>query len=132
MEEIHYLIGNSCNLNCDFCFWDKRMLDVSLEFKKNIVDQIIKVGIKRVTLSGGEPTMTNHFVEILEYMHLNGLEIILHTNGLGIDETLAKDIAPYVSRVSLTLDGSNEETILAMRKNKDLVNHTIFLIKLAI
>ena len=42
MEEIHYLIGNSCNLNCDFCFWDIRMPDVHLDLKKKIIDEIVK------------------------------------------------------------------------------------------
>lgn len=129
MKEIHYLLGNSCNLNCDFCFWDLRVTDVSLAFKKRIVDQIIETKIKRVTISGGEPLCAGHFLEILEYMNKNNLEIILHTNGLKIDASLAKRLSTIVSRVSLTFDGANEEAAMKIRKSRDIFQHTIFLIK---
>jgi len=130
MREIHYLLGNSCNLNCDFCFWDVRMPDVSLDFKKKIIDEIIKSGIKKVTISGGEPLCTNNFLEILDYMKQNNLEVILHSNGLKINNFLAQKIAPLISRISLTMDAVETNTQIQMRKNKDITNHTINLIKI--
>ena len=130
MKEIHYLLGNSCNLNCDFCFWDIRMPDVSLDFKKKIVDEIVKSGIKKVTISGGEPLCTNNFLEVLDYMHKNNLEIVLHTNGLKIDKFLAQKIAPLISRISLTIDAVETNTQIQMRKNKEITNHTLNLIKI--
>lgn len=130
MEEIHYLLGNLCNLNCDFCFWDVRMPDVSLDFKKNIIDEIAKSGIKKITISGGEPLCANNFLEILDYTHKKNLEVILHTNGLKIDNFLAKKIAPLISRISLTMDAVNVYTQIQMRKNQEITNHTINLIKI--
>ncbi len=130
MEEIHYLLGNSCNLNCDFCFWDIKMPDVSLDFKKKIINEIVNSGIKKVTISGGEPLCTNNFLEILEYIHKQKLEIILHTNGIKIDKTLAQKIAPLISRISLTMDAIEGNTQFKMRKNNKITNHTINLIKI--
>lgn len=130
MKEIHYLLGNSCNLNCDFCFWNIRMPDVSLNFKKKIVDEIVKSGIKKVTISGGEPLCTNNFIEILEYMKQQNLEIILHTNGLKINHLSAQKIAALISRVSLTIDAIDTNKQFQMRKNKEITNHTINLIKI--
>ena len=130
MKEIHYLLGNSCNLNCDFCFWDIRMPDVSLDFKKKIIDKIVSSGIKKVTISGGEPLCANNFLEILGYMHEQKLEIILHTNGLKVDKTLAQKIAPFISRLSLTMDAAETNTQIQMRKNSRITNHTIDLIKI--
>jgi MoaA/NifB/PqqE/SkfB family radical SAM enzyme len=130
MEEIHYLFGNRCNLNCKFCFWDKSAKDVPFEFKKNIVDQIADTGIKKVTMSGGEPLCGSNFLYIINYMHKKGLEIILHTNGLLIDRDLAYEISKYVSRVSLTMDGSNEKIAQDMRENSEIFPNTINLINL--
>ena len=129
MEEIHYLLGNSCDLNCDFCFWDAKLADVPLEFKKRIIDQIVKTGIKRVTLSGGEPLCASNFLETLEYTKNNGLEVILHTNGLRINESLAKQIAPLVSRVSLTFDAADEEVMAKMRGRGEMLGQNISLIR---
>ena len=130
MEEIHYLLGNSCNLNCDFCFWDKRMVSPNLKLSKKIVDEIVKSGIKKVTLSGGEPTLSKHLLPVLKLLKTAGLEVVLHTNGLRIDAPFAKKIAPLVSRVSLSLDGSTEQMGYAMRKNISYVNHNLELINL--
>ena len=130
MEEIHYLLGNACNLDCDFCFWNTRTTDTSLEFKKSIIDQIVDSGIQRVTLSGGDPLTSSSFVEILEYMKEKGLDTILHTNGLLINEGLAKKITPYISRISLTMDAIDTNIQLLMRKTDKITGHTINLIKL--
>ncbi len=128
MEEIHYLIGNKCNLNCDFCFSNKILSDSSFELKKKIVAEIVNSDIKIVTLSGGEPTIAKDFLKILKYMHSKGLTIILHTNGLKINKRFATDIAKYVSRVSLSLDGSNPKNSIKMRKNKNFFKNTLYLI----
>ncbi len=130
MKEIHYLLGNTCNLSCDFCFWDIRVKDVPLSFKKRIINEIVKTGIKKVTVSGGEPTCTNNFLEILEYMFKNDLEVILHTNGLKINSRNYKEIVPFIKRISLALDGSNKNISLKMRGNSDFTEHTISLINL--
>lgn len=130
MEEIHYLLGNVCNLNCDFCFWDIRVPDVSIDFKKKIIDQIVDSGIKKVTISGGEPLCTNDFLEVLEYMQKSRLEVILHTNGLKIDQKLAQKIAPLISRISLTMDAIDTDIQNKMRNNPKITDHTMELIKI--
>jgi MoaA/NifB/PqqE/SkfB family radical SAM enzyme len=128
MEEIHYLLGNTCNLDCDFCFWDMRIPDVSWKTKKHIIDEIKKAGIKKVTVSGGEPTCSRNFLKTLKYMSDNQLSVVLHTNGVSIDDSIAKQISPLVERVSLSLDGSSDEMCIKMRKSANFFSHTIWLI----
>jgi len=82
---------------------------------KRIVDEIADTGIKRVIISGGEPTCTPNFKEIIEYIGRNGLEVILHTNALLIDKELAEFLSQRVARVSLSLDGSDEQITKKMR-----------------
>jgi len=130
MKEIHYLIWNSCNLNCGFCFWDKRMGDILLDDKKKIVDEIVKTGIRKITLSWWEPLSSGNFLEILEYMFKNNLEIILHSNWLLINKNNAPNIAKYISRLSLTLDWVSSETQIKMRWVSNITEHTLNLIKL--
>jgi MoaA/NifB/PqqE/SkfB family radical SAM enzyme len=125
MEEIHYLLGNSCNLNCDFCFWDKRIPLPSAEITKKILDEIIALGVKRVTISGGEPTCSPRLLEVVQTLKEAGVEIVVHTNGLTVDEVVAKKLSQFVDRVSLSLDGSNSQIGFAMRKNNDYVPNTV-------
>lgn len=129
MDEIHYLLGNSCNLNCDFCFWDTRMSDISLDIKNKIINQIAQSGIKKVTISGGEPFCNDNLLEVLEYLYKQKVEIILHSNGLKINKFLAQKVAPFISRISLTMDAIDINTQILMRKNSNITDHTIFLIQ---
>lgn len=106
------------------------MADISLDKKRQIVDEIVKTWIRKITLSWWEPLSSNNFLETLEYMHKRNLEIILHTNWLLIDENNAQIIAKYISRLSLTIDAISTETQIRMRWNINITNHTINLIKI--
>lgn len=128
MEEIHYLLGNSCNLNCRFCFWDLREEDISFDKKKQIIDEIVKVKIKKVTISGGEPTCNKDLIPVLQYANRKGLEVILHTNGLKINKDLALRLKPLVSRISLSLDSADEDEAEKMRECGKTFSHTVWLI----
>jgi len=129
VDEIHYLLGNSCNLNCQFCFWDLHLKDISLIKKKNIIDEIKNSGIRKITISGGEPLCNKDLFFVLEYAKKNELEIVLHTNGLLIDGSIVDNLKPLVSRVSLSFDGSDEEMMKKMRQNPEMFSHTVWLIK---
>jgi len=106
------------------------MVSPKLGLSKRIVEEIIKSGIKKVTLSGGEPTISKHLLKILKLIKSAGIEVVLHTNGLRIDAPMAQKISPLVSRVSLSLDGSNKQMGCAMRKNISYVSHTLELMDL--
>lgn len=129
MEEIHYLLGHTCNLDCDFCFWEKRTSPPTIAKAKKVIGEIKKVGIKKITISGGEPTCSSCLLEVLKYAKLNGMEIALHTNGLKIDAKMAQKIAPFIQRISLALDGSDESMAIKMRK-KPFTKHTLSLVTL--
>jgi len=128
MKEIHYLLGNSCNLNCDFCFWDMRVQDVSWDTKKNIIDSIVQGGFKQVTISGGEPSINKDFVGVLKRFKENGIETVVHTNAIKFDTDLLNVIKPLVTRISLSLDGSNENMCVSMRKDPRAYTKVIWLL----
>lgn len=106
------------------------MGDISLDDKKKLVDEIIKTGIRKITLSWWEPLSSSDFLEILEYMFKNNLEIILHSNWLLINESSAPIIAKYISRLSLTIDWVSSETQIKMRWVSNITEHTLNLIKI--
>lgn len=130
MQEIHYLIWNSCNLNCGFCFWDEKIADISLDKKKLIIDEIVKTGIRKITLSWWEPLSSSDFLEVIKYAKSKNLEIILHSNWLLINENNASIIAPYIDRLSLTLDWVSSKTQRKMRWTWNITEHTLDLIRI--
>lgn len=130
MKIAYYLMGNTCPLNCDFCFWNKRYKDVPTSLKKFIINQIVKAGFKGIIFSGGDPAYCKDFLEILKYAWSKGLFISVHITGLNITKNKAEEISKYADIVSLTLDGSNNKNLFVMRKNRNIFKKTLYLIKI--
>lgn len=73
-----------CNLSCSYC--DTRWAnEPGTPYQKisgkDIVHNILKSGIKNVTLTGGEPLLQPDIRTLLERLEENGLETEIETNG---------------------------------------------------
>ncbi|MCC6030443.1 MAG: radical SAM protein [Desulfurococcales archaeon] len=75
---------NMCNLRCKHCYQraDKPLPDeLTLEEKLKLVDQLDKAGVASVALSGGEPTIHPHFLQIVKALSDRGIHAAVATNG---------------------------------------------------
>ena len=108
--QVSYEINNICNLNClHCCNRSFSSSDEGLPPKKifALVDDLKKIGAKNIYLTGGEPTLYPYFERVIRYIHSQGIELILATNGLNITPRLSA-IKKYVSQdvgVFVSLDG---------------------------
>ena len=125
MKEVHYLVGHTCNLNCPFCIHPYNLEAVSFEFQKKIIDQIYAAWVFHITLSGWEPLIILHIIDLLEYIHDKWMTCVLHTNGVLLTKELVFRMKWLVSRISLTLDSQDEEVLMKMRTHKNLFRHTL-------
>lgn len=81
-----------CNLKCPHCYraCDKTEsvpVHRELEEMKKEVDNLIKdKNIQTVSISGGEPLMYPRLPELISYIKNKGLNILLFTNGVLLDE----------------------------------------------
>lgn len=109
-----------CNMKCGTCFMDANQLghvsEASFEEIKALLDNAAAVEPKRefnILFSGGEPTLSPHFLKAVEYAHSLGL-IRLHvaTNGIRFADDPSFAIAAHsagLHGVYLQLDGMTEE-----------------------
>jgi len=111
--QVSYEINNICNLNCFHCC-NRSFLnsDKGLPLKKifALIDDLKKIRVKNIYLTGGEPTLYPHFKEVIKYIHSKKIELILATNGLDIIHFIPA-IKKYVSKnvgVFVSLDGIGE------------------------
>lgn len=78
-------ITNKCQLECLHCFTganncpDKRLL--TIQHYDKLFDILINLGIHRVTISGGEPTLRSDYIEIVQLAHSKGIGVYLFTTG---------------------------------------------------
>jgi 7,8-dihydro-6-hydroxymethylpterin dimethyltransferase len=109
-----------CNMKCNPCFMDANRLDhvyePSLDEIKSLLDQAASVEPKRefnILFSGGEPTLSPHFLAAVSYARSIGLNRLhVATNGIRFAES--PDFAQAVHAaglhgVFLQIDGMTEE-----------------------
>lgn len=74
-------INQSCNLNCNYCFYqDKGRIDKELNFTR--LEKLLEEETKKVYLTGGEPFLNQEIFNILNGLKRKNISIGLFTNGL--------------------------------------------------
>lgn len=88
--ELTWEITNRCNLNCPFCYIHNHVnyKDVSFEIARPYLDEIVSMGLIRVTLTGGECILHKDFRKIYVYFKEKGVLVDIYTNGILLDEEI--------------------------------------------
>lgn len=72
-----------CNLRCSFC--DTKYSYENAKYTemtpKEILHEVRQLGVKRVTLTGGEPLIHENIVELVSLLLCDGMEVNIETNG---------------------------------------------------
>ena len=109
-----------CNLRCVYC-WAWRIISNPKKYGKfyspsEVVEKLLKIareeGVKRVRISGNEPTLNKeHLLKVLDSIP-NKISFILETNGvlIGYDEKYAGELKKFKNlHVRVSLKGSSKE-----------------------
>ena len=101
-----------CNLRCDHCLVeggpnDKDELDTGEGLA--LVDALAALGVRRLTLTGGEPLMRRDWEALSRRAVERGLELVLSTNGVALSgPRLDAAVALGTHTAVLSLDGLRE------------------------
>lgn len=96
-----------CNLKCYFCgLWRfPKVKELSLSQIKNIIDDMVELGIPYLNLTGGEPLLRSDIERIGEYSIKNGIFTTLNTHGTLITRTRAEQLVKNFNIIKVSLDG---------------------------
>src|SRR3989344_3371113 len=92
-------LTNKCNLNCVYCFKDKRKKEPEL---CEIIKKINQAD-KEVIFKGGEPLLRRDILTILKYAKSRNVRISLETNGILLDKTALR----YINKLYFVFDTIN-------------------------
>lgn len=84
---MNLMITGKCNLNCLHCFnaKDNAPLNTELSYEEvlNILDQARDIGVHAFTITGGEPLVHRHFLDIIRAIYERDMYVFeLNTNGI--------------------------------------------------
>jgi len=84
LNELTIEITRKCPMRCTICSSDGGDVDpdeLSLVELSKTVDDSIKLGVKIISLSGGEPLESPLTIDFIRYVKKNGLKLLLYTCG---------------------------------------------------
>jgi mycofactocin radical SAM maturase len=102
-----------CNLHCVHCLSDAGISsdnELTTQECRGLVDQLAALKVFQVNIGGGEPFLREDFLDLLSYSHQKGLITCVSTNGILIDDGLAKHLSMLkMAYLQVSLDGATAE-----------------------
>lgn len=110
-------LTDRCNLRCVYCMpqegvqWQPRSDQLSVAEIVRVVECAAQGGVKRIRLTGGEPLVHPHIVEIVRrIMSMHNIEEVSLTTNAMLLERLAQPLADAgLDRVNISLDTLDRE-----------------------
>lgn len=116
---VHLNLTNKCNLDCIYCYAQERHAGkerLKYEDYLSVIDSINSLSKgTEIVLTGGEPLLSTHALDVARYAKQNGNQVHILTNGTLIDEKNASRIAELSDLIKISLDGSSSEINDALR-----------------
>lgn len=100
-----------CNLNCYFCSikkFPKIKKELSTEQIFSLIDDLHKIGVPYVSLTGGEPLLRSDIEDIGFYLQKKGIIAALSTNGTLITKERAGKLSRAYDSIRISFDGFGE------------------------
>jgi MoaA/NifB/PqqE/SkfB family radical SAM enzyme len=106
-------ITNRCNFRCDYCDIHSRpKKEMTTQEIKDMIDQLSRIGLNKLGISGGEPLLREDIGEIVDHARSRGIHVSITSNG-----SLIKERAGHLKNLGLLLI-SYDGPCTSMRKGE--------------
>lgn len=129
-REINYLrlsVTDRCNLRCTYCMAEDmtflpRQQILSLEELRDAAAAFVALGIRKIRLTGGEPTIRRDILKLVESLaSLDGLdELTMTTNGIKLPAMAQSLKDAGVSRLNISIDSLRADRFKALTRVGEL------------
>jgi len=101
LRSVIFELTRRCNLSCRHCYnvwknpWPYPVGDPDTAFTLRLLEKVlVKTGVQRVTLSGGEPLLRPDLPELVDFLAAKNVSVNLITNGTLLDEPMIRRLTP--------------------------------------
>jgi radical SAM protein with 4Fe4S-binding SPASM domain len=102
-----------CNLRCVHCYQNASQPspdELALDEQLNIVDQLARIGVSMVVLSGGEPLTNPNLYSLIRRIRMHKMAVSIDSNGVLMNSAFVSHLKELgVSSVELSLDSVHAE-----------------------
>lgn len=136
LRELKIEVTYQCPLACIHCSSDAHIKN-NLQMDKgkciSILKEAIKMGVKKVAFSGGEPLIWEGLEDAIEYCHLRNIETTIYTSGncTNTEQIFEKIAAKGLNKAVFSLYSSEELEHIRITRKRDSYRATIDAIQIA-
>jgi GTP 3',8-cyclase len=124
MRDLRISVTDRCNFRCSYCMpveglpWLPKSDILSYEEIRDVVAQLAPMGLRRIRITGGEPTIRPQLATLVRFLRaVPGVEdIALSTNGVKLPELSAELARAGLDRVNMSSDSLRPERIAAIAR----------------
>ena len=118
LNQLYFYLTEGCNLACRHCWLspkfeagDQHYPMLPVELFETAIREAKPLGLQGIKLTGGEPLLHPHIVQLLAFARGAELSLTIETNGVLCTPALAAEIARSPQRfVSVSIDGADAAT----------------------
>ena len=124
IEYLRISVTDRCNFRCRYCMpveglpWLPKADILSYEEIREVVSQLAAMGLTRIRITGGEPTIRPQLDTLVRFIRdVPGVEdIALSTNGVKLPELASRLAAAGLNRVNISADSLQPDRIVAIAR----------------
>ena len=124
IEYLRISITDRCNFRCQYCMpveglpWLPKADILRYEEIAEIVRQLAPMGLRRLRITGGEPTIRPELASLIRQLKaVEGIEdIALSTNGVKLPQLAAELAAAGLDRVNISADSLRPERVVEIAR----------------
>lgn len=106
-----------CNLACDYCYAFKKKDNYNFETFLSIGNELIKQGVTKINLTGGEPFASKNFIKVIEEFH-SKLDLSVTTNGTIGTRKQLEFMKGKLERLTISIDSVDDKLGYFLRSTK--------------
>lgn len=127
LDYLRISVTDRCNLRCSYCMPERGIPMIKpddIMSKDEILilaRAFVELGVKKIRLTGGEPTLRQDLTEIIRELKAMGVrEITMTTNGILLKDKAAEYQAAGLDRVNISLDSLDPDKYREITRGGDL------------
>lgn len=109
---IVYQITQECPFDCPFCLrlYQPRAATLGPDERREMVDFLKKHGLRRLTLTGGEPMILgDELFDFMKYIHSHQIHVCLSSTGFRLEKARLREMDRYVDQLLMSIHSLNAD-----------------------
>lgn len=116
-------LTNQCNRLCNFCFREKKLIDLTLSENMIVLKNLGDNGFTKITFAGGEPFMYKGILELLKKSKTLGIYNKINTNASFLNDNNIEEFLENVDKIGFSVDSIDDRFNEFIGRGKDHYKH---------